>query len=335
MESEDTTALTPLVSFVIPVRDDAARLRRCLQSLARSTYPRERLQVIVADNGSTDGSDLVAVEAGATVLRLPGLRVGELRNRGVQVAAGEILAFVDADHEIVPDWVSNAVETLLNHRVGAVGAPYHPPPDATRVQRLYNSLRSHHTGRPEVTWLGTGNMAIKRNAFQQVGGFDITLDTCEDVDLCRRLRAIGYRLISDERLYNVHYGDPATLRAIFMGELWRGKDNFRVSLRRPVTSRTVVSLILSIVTLLATASVIAGTILGLASPSGRGPVIAAAAAFLVLLLTLLRTGWMLRHIPETALGDLLCAPSVAFTYELGRALALVFRITHRHRRATS
>ena len=43
-----------------------------------------------------------------------------------------------------------------------------------------------------VTWLGSGNMAVRRSAFEEVGGFDTTLETCEDVDLCRKLRARGY-----------------------------------------------------------------------------------------------------------------------------------------------
>jgi glycosyltransferase involved in cell wall biosynthesis len=68
-------ACLPTVSFVIPVLNDATGLARCLGSIKSNDYPGERLEVIVVDNGSTDGSDDVAVRAGATVLRLPGLSV--------------------------------------------------------------------------------------------------------------------------------------------------------------------------------------------------------------------------------------------------------------------
>src|SRR5215217_5553243 len=98
------------VSFVVPVRDDALRLRRCLASIARNQYP--DLEVVVADNGSRDGSAGVAREAGARVLALPGLKVAELRNRAAGAAQGEVLAFIDADHEIDPAWAAHAVDVL-------------------------------------------------------------------------------------------------------------------------------------------------------------------------------------------------------------------------------
>src|SRR5262245_53653351 len=131
------TAL-PKVSFVIPVRDDAGRLARCLASIASN---HSQAEIIVADNGSRDRSPEVAAQAGARVLPLPGLRVAELRNRAAGAASGDILAFVDADHEIAPTWVRAAIEALAPERAGAAGALYTAPPGGTWVQRLYGALR--------------------------------------------------------------------------------------------------------------------------------------------------------------------------------------------------
>src|SRR5688572_10749386 len=91
------------LSFIIPVRDDAARRRRCLSAIAANGGG-AAIEIIVAANGSRDGSVDVAGAAGARVLSLPGLRGSELRNRGAGVAAGELLAFVDADHEVGQAW---------------------------------------------------------------------------------------------------------------------------------------------------------------------------------------------------------------------------------------
>jgi Glycosyl transferase family 2 len=328
-----TTA--PVVSFVIPVRDDAMRLRRCLQSVAGSRYPADRLEIIVADNGSTDGSDVVAREAGAVVLRLPGLRVSELRNRAVQAARGEILAFVDADHEIVPDWVPSAVEVLRDGSVGAVGASYHPPQDATWVQRLYDALRRHPAGRVDVEWLGSGNLAMRRAAFELVGGFDTALETCEDVDLGRRLRTRGLRLVNDERLRSEHHGDPATLRAVFMGELWRGRDNLRVSLRRPLSWRSLVSMAMPLAMLSALASVAVGVSVTLAAGSPVGLRMLGVGMCGAVLVVASRTGRMLLNQPSRSGADMFRAAVVAFVYELGRALAPVLRTTHRRRQAAA
>src|SRR5262245_1380949 len=233
--------LSPLVSFIIPVRNDATRLARCLESIRANHYPVDCLEIVVIDNGSTDDSAQVARSFGARVVSLPGVRLGALRNRGVAESRGEILAFVDADHEIVPGWIAAAVDVLADPGVSAVGAACRPPQPGTWVQQLYDRLRRHPPGQRPVDWLGSGNMAVRRSSFQTVEGFDTRLETCEDVDLCRKLRARGDVLIADERLYNVHYGDPRTLANVFFGELWRGRDNVRVSLRPPRSIRNMAS----------------------------------------------------------------------------------------------
>ena len=82
---------TVTLSFIVPVRDDAARLRRCLRSIAGDPSP-VPFELIVADNGSTDDSPEVATTAGARVLSLPGQPVAELRNRAAAAATGDLLA---------------------------------------------------------------------------------------------------------------------------------------------------------------------------------------------------------------------------------------------------
>ena len=173
--SEQT--VRPRVSFVIPVKDDADRLRHCLTTIAANAYPREAVEVIVADNGSTDASAQVAIEAGATVQHVPGCRVSEVRNRAAATASGAIIAFVDSDHEISRTWIDAAVDSLTEQRVGAVGALCRPPSNGTWVQRMYGVLRGRTVGRSDVEWLGAGNMAVSSEAFFSVGGFDQALET--------------------------------------------------------------------------------------------------------------------------------------------------------------
>src|SRR5262245_30786828 len=113
-----------LISFVIPVRDDAESLRRCLDSIRNSEWPHDGVEIIVMDNGSRDDALAVAEEFGARHVWLAGVRVGELRNRGALLATGSLVAFVDADHEIDKHWIRGAIEVLSEHpRAGAVGAP--------------------------------------------------------------------------------------------------------------------------------------------------------------------------------------------------------------------
>lgn len=81
------------VSFIIPVKDDVTRLRSCLDRIIAGTPADTSVEIVVADNGSTDDSADVARGAGAIVLALPGLRLGDLRNRAAAAARGDVLAF--------------------------------------------------------------------------------------------------------------------------------------------------------------------------------------------------------------------------------------------------
>lgn len=326
-ESAASTQPTPRVTVIVPVRNDARRLERCLRSILATTHPVDRLQLIVADNGSTDDTPQVARAFGAHLLVCPDQPVSAVRNQAVRAASGEVFAFIDADHEVAKDWIPLAVEGLARPHAGAVGAPYSAPPDGTWVQRLYDAFRARPEGVQRVDWLPSGNLAIWRQAFEKLDGFDTTLETCEDVDFCQRLKRAGFDLLSDTRLRSVHYGDPHTLRALFFGELWRGRDNLRVSLRGPFSARALPSIVLPIVELLLMVVAVVGL---LTLPLGGIRLVLAAAVGLGLL-TSLRVARMLRRVRPIDPIVLVRSFAVALTYELARALALVVRAPHRVR----
>ena len=316
------------VSCIVPVRDDAARLRLCLASITRSEHPSQEVEVVVVDNGSVDDSVQVAQAAGARVLPCPGLRVSELRNRGAAAARGEVLAFIDADHEIDPGWIVHAMEDLEQPNVAAVGAPYVAPAAGTWVQRTFDTMRHRRSGCFETEWLASGNLAVRRHDFERLGGFDARLETCEDYDLCQRLRASGRRLISDDRLRSVHHGDPATLAALFRAELWRGRDNLRASLRGPLTLRGLPSLLIPVVELGWLTAGLGGL---LATPEGLALTLSAPAGLAGF--AALRAWRMTSHRSGVRPVEALQAFAVAYVYELARAMALVYRAPH-HRNGT-
>jgi glycosyltransferase involved in cell wall biosynthesis len=320
---------TPLLSFVIPVRDDAERLRRCLDSIAaqRTDAP---VEIIVADNGSADASADVARAAGATVLVLPGLAVAQLRNRAAAAARGDLLAFVDADHELADGWIAEAFARLRDPHVSAAGAEYDAPAGGTWVQRMYDRLRVHRPGVIAVDWLPSGNLVVRRETFLAIGGFDEQLESCEDVDLCRRIREHGGSLISADGLRSTHVGDPKTLTSLFVSELWRGRDNITVSLRERLTWRSAPSVVMPIVNLAAMVVMIAG----LALAPWRLGVVALAGAMVVIATSALRAVRLMQRAPAGTprLVDTAQAVAVAVTYETARALALIAKAGHGIRR---
>jgi GT2 family glycosyltransferase len=315
----------PSVSIVIPVLNDADGLNRCLLSICSNDYPRELVEIIVVDNGSSDGSPDVARRHGAIVLTLAGRSVATMRNVAAAQARGSLLAFVDADHTVERSWLRIATAWLRDPTIGAVGAPYISPQHVTWVQRMGHGLREHRRSAGATSWLPSGNLVVTRRAFLETRGFDVSLTTCEDVDFCRRLRQHGFRLVNEPAMRSVHYGDAATIPQLFKGELWRGRDNLRVSMRERLTLRSAPGVLFPLVYLAALA------LLPIAAATvplfGIRPLVALALALVSLIV--LRTCLTLWRVGLESFIDLWRGLSFAVAYESARALALVTRTGHR------
>jgi glycosyltransferase involved in cell wall biosynthesis len=214
------------VSVIVPVKNDSERLGRCLASLNRLP---SRPEIVVVDNGSTDGSAQVASSMGANTLICPGLKVGALRNRGVASSHGSILAFVDSDHEVPEDWMQQGLAVLAEGSgVVACGSHYLPPQNGTWVQKVWAIHRLRGAARnDDIEWLGAGNLFVLRSAFEAVGGFREDLVAAEDVDLCHRLQAGSGRIVCDKNIRSIHHGEPKTLRDFVRKEYWRGSSGLR------------------------------------------------------------------------------------------------------------
>jgi glycosyltransferase involved in cell wall biosynthesis len=310
-----------MVSVIIPVLNDARRLAVCLASLRQQDYPADRFEVIVVDNGSSDESRDVARAYGARVLYYPKLRVGALRNRGVEQARGEILAFVDSDHEVPSGWIRAGAEEFDPHSpMQIVGAPCLAPDRGTWVQRVWELHRLRCRERRSVAWLGAGNMFLRRRDFDRLGGFNEKLVAAEDVDLCVRLVDRSGKIVSDMRLANVHHGEPRTLWQFFKKEYWRGSSGIRAFVAHGMPLHELPSLVWPLFHLLAATALIAAVACGIARGSFVIPVAALIVLVLPSLLLSVKTCWQVRRlwsIPALAV--------LYLTYGLCRAAALLTR----------
>src|SRR5687768_10321857 len=118
------------VSVIIPTRNRAPLLQRCLRSLTRQTVPAGDFEVLVLDNGSTDATATVA-ESFQEQLMLarvftpePGLHVG--RHEGARHAKSDLLVFADDDIEAEPTWIAGIVRSFDEPTVGLVGGNNYP-----------------------------------------------------------------------------------------------------------------------------------------------------------------------------------------------------------------
>jgi hypothetical protein len=171
-------------------------------------------------------------------------------------------------------------------------------------------------------------MVVRRDAFERLRGFDETLGTCEDWDFCMRLHEERLRLLSDAGLRSSHFGDPSTLTALFRGELWRGRDNLRVSLRRTPALRDVPGIVTPLLWLAAIAASVAGLVLGPIRGIGAAIWLTGPLAVAVLLSSV-RAIRLWRRARARHDGTLAGAWLVALAYDVARALALLVSIPHR------
>ena len=191
------------VSVIIPVKNDLSGIQRLVGSLRQQTVPHE---LIVVDNGSTDGTLEFLESQGIRLLNGPGLTVGSLRNRGVEISTGIYIAFADSDHEVGPDWLEKGREVLdSNPDIVACGAHYLPPANGTWVQKSWAIHRLRNTDSKEVEWLASGNLFVRREKFLEIQGFNESLIAAEDVDLCHRLRVKGGKVFHDPGIASIHH----------------------------------------------------------------------------------------------------------------------------------
>ncbi len=200
---------TPRLSIIIPIRNAASDLAYCLNALGSSPF--KDYEVIVVDDGSTKvPAALVESHARVRLVAQPPRGPAAARNRGAEVADGEILVFFDADTMPHHDVLERVVRRFDEFpRTDAVFGSYDASPTAPHLVSQFRNLHHHfiHQSGPEnasTFWAGCG--AIRRDVFQAAGGFDTSyVRPCiEDVELGCRLVNQGHSIWLDRAMLVTH-----------------------------------------------------------------------------------------------------------------------------------
>jgi GT2 family glycosyltransferase len=239
----------PLVSILIPNRDSAQMLGRCVESIARSSYA--NYELLVLENNSTQDETLVyyrQLEQLGNVRIVPWTKpfnYAAVNNFGASHAKGEVLLFLNNDVEAInPDWLETMVKHALRPEVGIVGAKLLYADDtvqhagivvgmggvAGHVHLRFPRGADGYMQRLQLTHncaAVTGAcMMTRRTVFEQAGGFDESFVLAfNDVDLCLQVQALGYRVLltPEAELYHLEsktrgYEDTPEKQARFSRE---------------------------------------------------------------------------------------------------------------------
>lgn len=189
----------PLVSIIVPVLNDAARIGRCVAALLAQDHPRERLEIIVVDNGSTDGTREEVSRYPVTLLLEDSARTPYIaRNRGLQRARGEVIAFTDADCTPRSDWITQALRALEESGADLVGGKVaFTFSDRRGAGECFDSITNLEMERNirERGVAKTGNLVVRRRVVEGIGPFPDHQRSGGDVWWTGKASRAGFRIV--------------------------------------------------------------------------------------------------------------------------------------------
>lgn len=184
-----------LLSIVVPAFNEERCLGETLASLNRArvflqSESRIEAELIVVDNDSNDSTAAVARALGARVVKEPRHNIAKVRNTGAKLANGNVLVFVDADTVVPEDLLSRIVEVMSDDNClgGAIDTDYRPKKAIVRAYLQLWRIIGKLTGMAQGA-----TQFFRREAFNELGGYDESLFMGEDVDLYWRLKKLARR----------------------------------------------------------------------------------------------------------------------------------------------
>ena len=220
------------ISFVIPAQNEARFIQRDLRSINTYLKGRQDYEIIVVDNASTDETAALAAAEGARVISVPYKTTpAKVRNIGVAQAKGDVLIFIDGDVYLTDQWIDRFESLLPEIRANKLvtGSTLDVDPEASWIAKAWFGPLFER----QDVFVNGGHLMMSRSLFDQIGGFDETLETGEDTEICLRAQRNGAMIRCDKQLHAVHMGYPNDLGHFFVASVGMGKVTFKPGSRSP------------------------------------------------------------------------------------------------------
>lgn len=241
---ENSNPKKPLVSVIVPVRNEAKHIGGCLNSLVNQDYPKERLEILAAEGLSEDGT--AAILSGyedrypfIQSISNPSRSTAAGLNLGVEASKGDIIIILSAHSRVAPTFVSQGVEFLEKTGDDCVGGPVEAvgegylgrvialvlsSPFGVGGARFRYAQRAQH-----VDTVAYG--AYRIEVFKKIGLFDERLERNQDIEFNYRLRRAGGKIFLTPSIRSYYYGPqtiPAFLQQAYDNGFWNIKTLFLV-----------------------------------------------------------------------------------------------------------
>lgn len=213
-------------SVIVPVLNGKATIGRCMESLLNQTLTAGSCEIIVVDDGSSDGTPAEVKKYDVVLSVEPHRGPAAARNRGVELARGDIILFTDADCRPAENWLEEMVAPFGSGDVVAVKGAYRtgqtglvPRLVQAEFEERYRMLSRFE----RIDFVDSYSAAFRKDVFLKAGGFDCAFPRAdnEDVDLSYRVSQLGGRMVFNPKaiVYHIH---PASFRKYFRLKFGRG-----------------------------------------------------------------------------------------------------------------
>lgn len=210
--------MLPFISIVIPTLNSEKTVDKCLNSLVNLNYPKNTYEIIVTDGGSNDKTLEIAKKYKVKIIKTE-KGASHQRNVAVKNSKGELIALTDSDCVVDKNWLKNGIKYFNDKKVAIVGGPNFTPKDSTFLERCTGYLFSSRIGTGAMASRYSGNKIkeagetdliscnniIRKNVFNEVGGFYEKLFPCEENEFYHKVKECGYKLVFVPEMIVWHY----------------------------------------------------------------------------------------------------------------------------------
>jgi glycosyltransferase involved in cell wall biosynthesis len=237
----------PFVSIIMPTRNSESVLEECLKSLKRQNYPKNRYEIVIADDHSKDRTVEIAKKYGAKVVESSG-PPGRQRNDAIGAAKGSILGFIDSDCVAENEWISKGVKNFSAGGVAIVGGPNFTHPKDSFIAHCSGYVFSSRAGSASMcarytsdgnavretdeTGLISCNLFMRKSVFEKMKGFETKFFPNEENELMHRVKADGYKLLYVPDMVVYHHR-RSTIKGFFMQCLFYGISRAQLIKKHP------------------------------------------------------------------------------------------------------
>lgn len=193
----------PRVSIIIPAFNEEKNIEACLNSIKYLNYPKEKIEVIVVDDGSDDETIKIAEKFGVKTLNQEHLGKVDTLNNGVKISSGEFIFTIDADTILDKECLIELIRPFLDESIGATNGAVKAKTDDSllgifqNIEYHYNNLIRHSFSRAfnNGIWFFGAIACYRKSILEKIGMFKKDTIT-EDMDIAMELKSHGYKTIN-------------------------------------------------------------------------------------------------------------------------------------------